>query len=71
MNIEELEEALEDILPPGFHFGTDKKGQIIIYTQLSHGEDDDELVPFDSDEEGDFDPDFEPLDALDADGEDE
>lgn len=72
MNIEELEEALEDILPPGFHFGTDKKGQIIIYTQLSHGEDDEELVAFDSDEEeGDFDPDFEPLSALDGEEEDD
>lgn len=68
MNIEELEEVLADILPPGFHFGTDKKGQIIVYTQLAHGEDDEELVPFDSDDEdadGDFDSDTESLSVLD------
>lgn len=72
MNIEELEEALEDILPPGFHFGTDKKGQIIIYTQLSHGEDDEELIPFDTDEEDpDFDPDSESLSVLEDEDDDD
>jgi len=72
MNIEDLEEALAEILPPGFHFGTDKKGQIIVYTQLSHGEDDDELVAFDSDDdEADFDSDFEPLSVLDIEDEDD
>lgn len=72
MNIEDLEEALTDILPPGFHFGTDKKGQIIIYTQLAHSDDDEELVNFDSDEEeGDFDPDFESLNEVDLDEDDE
>lgn len=72
MNIEELEEALADILPPGFHFGTDKKGQIIVYTQLAHGEDDDELVDFESEEdEADFDPDCDPLSALDGEDEDD
>ena len=69
MNLEELEEALADILPPGFHFGTDKKGQIIVYTQFAYG-DDDELVSFDSDDEdADFDSDTESLSVLDDDDE--
>lgn len=68
MNIEELEEALEDILPPGFQIETDNHGQIIIYTGLAQ-DDDGELVDFegdeDEDEDPDFDPDVEPLDEED------
>ncbi len=62
MNIEELEEALEEVLPNGFQIETDNHGQLIIYTGLRQ-DDDGELVDFvDEDEEDpDFDPDFEPL----------
>lgn len=60
MDLEELEDALHDILPD-FQIGTDKKGQLIIYTGL-HEDEDGQLVDMDSDEEDeDFDPDFEPL----------
>lgn len=61
MNLEEIEEALESILPPGFSIETDKHGQLIIFTGLKEDEDG-ELVDFESDEEDpDLDPDFEPL----------
>jgi hypothetical protein len=61
MNLEELEEALEEIFPNGFQIETDNHGQIIIYTGLSQDEDG-ELVDFEEDEEDpDLDPDFEPL----------
>lgn len=71
MNIEELEEALEDVLPNGFQIETDNHGQIIIYTGLMQ-DDDGELIDFvaddDEDEEDeDFDPDFEPLEEEDDD----
>jgi hypothetical protein len=67
MNIEELEEALEDILPAGFQIETDNHGQLIIYTGLAQ-DDDGELVDFESDEEDpDFDPDFEPIGEEDED----
>lgn len=67
MNIEELEEALSDILPVGFQIDTDKRGQLIIFTNLSQDEDG-ELLDFegdDEDEDPDFDPDFEPLEEED------
>lgn len=67
MNIEDLEEALSDILPVGFQIETNKKGQLIILTGLIQ-DDDGELVSMDDeDEDADFDPDFEPLDSLDED----
>ena len=72
MDIEELEDALSDILPPGFHFGTNKKGQILVYTQLAYSDDDGELVPFDSDEdESDFDSDTDSLSVLDDEDDDD
>lgn len=64
MNIEELEEALEDILPNGFQIETDNHGQLLIYTRLSQ-DDDGELIDFvdedDEEEDLDIDPDTEPL----------
>lgn len=63
MNIEELEEALEEIFPNGFHVETAENGELIIRTGLRQ-DDDGELVDFDGDEDEedpDFDPDFEPL----------
>lgn len=69
MNIEELEEALEDILPPGFEIETNSKGQLVIYTNLKQ-DDDGELVSLDDVEE-DVDPDFERLEDEDELDEDE
>lgn len=68
MNIEDLEEALQEILPPGFQIDTDNKGQLIIQTGLRQ-DDDGELVDFepDDEEDPDFDPDFEPLEDEDED----
>jgi hypothetical protein len=68
MNIEELEEALEDILPAGFQIETDPHGQLIIFTGLAQDEDG-ELTDFEGDEEEDLevDPDFEPLEEEDDD----
>lgn len=65
MNFEELEEALDDLLPPGFAIETDKHGQIIILTNLQQDEDG-ELFPVADDEvDPDFDPNFDPLDEED------
>jgi hypothetical protein len=64
MLLEELEEALGDILPPGFSIETDSHGQLIIFTGLS-SDDDGELIDFEDDEEDDapdLDEDVESLD---------
>lgn len=73
--IEELEEALEDILPHGFHIELNSQGELIVHTCLSQDEDG-ELVPFDNDEDEDEDeddeeddPDFEPLEDDDLEDE--
>ena len=66
MNLIELEEALEDILPAGFHFKTNKSGEIIIYSGFKE-DSDGQLIAQDSDEDVDFDPDFESIDAIDDD----
>lgn len=74
MNIEDLQEELETILPDGFTIDTDHNGELIIRTGLRQ-EDDGELVPFDGDEDEDdeedeeFDPDLEPLGDEDDDDE--
>lgn len=73
MNLEELEEELENILPPGFSIETDSHGKVVIFTNLRLDEDG-ELVPFDGDEDEDdedleVDPDFEPLEEDDEDEE--
>lgn len=64
MNLDDLEEALEDVLPAGFHIERDSHGQLVIMTGLCQDEDG-ELVDYvhDEDEEDeDYDPDFESLD---------
>lgn len=64
-SIEELEEALEDILPAGFQIETDKSGRLIIVTNYRENEDG-ELVDIDEDEiDPEADPDFEPLEEED------
>ena len=52
MTLEDLEEALEDILPNGFEIDMDDNGQLIIYTGLTQDEDG-ELVEFEGDEDED------------------
>ena len=70
MTLEDLEEALEEVLPHGFEVDVDNNGQIVIYTGLTQDEDG-ELVEFegdeDEDDEDEDDPDFEPLDDEDDD----
>ena len=75
MNLEDLTEALEDILPDTFKVVVDKRGQVVIMTGLKE-DDDGELVDHlseDDDDEGDddelnFDSDFTVgLDDLDED----
>lgn len=70
MTLEDLEEALEEVLPHGFEVDVDNNGQIVIYTGLTQDEDG-ELVEFEGDEddedEDEEDPDFEPLEDEDDD----
>jgi hypothetical protein len=67
MNLDELEEALGEILSSAFHIEVDKRGQLVILTGLRK-EDDGELVDIeeDEDEDPDFDSDFEPLEEEDS-----
>lgn len=68
MNYEELEEALDELFPGGFSIETDNHGQLIIYTGLIESDTEEgELVPFDTEEDGDVDPDLDPLDDEDLD----
>lgn len=69
MLVLELEDALEEILPPGFVVETNKRGQVIILTNL-RADEDGELFPI-VDEDFDADPDFNPLDEDDEDDEED
>ena len=69
MLVLELEDALEEILPPGFVVETNKRGQVIILTNL-RADEDGELFPI-VDEDFDADPDFDPLDEDDEDDEED
>ncbi len=70
MNIEELEEALEDLFPDrNWSIETDSHGQIVIFTGLKE-EEDGELVLFDAEEDEELDPDTESLEDDDIDDED-
>ena len=60
MNLEELEEALSEILP-GFQIETDRHGQIIIYTGMTQDEDGELLAMDDEDGESSFDEDTDQL----------
>ena len=70
VTIEDLEEALVDILGDGFQIDQDNHGQIIIYTGLCE-DDNGELEEFineeDLEEDLEMDPDTDPLDVLDED----
>ncbi len=73
MDIQDLEEALDEILNSAFKISYAKNGKIVIYTELRANEDG-EIVDFDPDEEDedpDADPDFEPLEDDDEDIDDE
>jgi hypothetical protein len=70
MNIEELEEALDELFPAGFAIEADKHGQLIVYTGLTQDEDG-ELSSMDTEEDEDFDPDSESLDDEELDEDDE
>jgi hypothetical protein len=60
MILEELEEALAELIP-GAVIEEDDDGQLVVYTGLRHSENG-ELESIDPDEEDpDLDPDFEPL----------
>ena len=64
MNLSELEEALEELLPPGYSIEVNKRGEVVIFTNLKEGEDDEDLIVMSDDEvDPDFDPDFDPLDV--------
>lgn len=60
MNIEELEEALSEVLSFGFEITTNKKGEVIILTGMKEDEDG-ELISLEEEDDPDADPDFEPL----------
>jgi hypothetical protein len=68
MNIEELEEALDELFPGGFSIETDNHGQVIVYTGLKQDEDG-ELLPIEIEEDEDFDPDTDQLEDDDLDDE--
>ena len=59
-NIEELEEALDELFPGGFSIETNKHGELVIYSGLKQDEDG-ILSPLDSEEDEEVDPDLEPL----------
>ena len=67
MNIDELEEALSEVLPVGFQIETNSRGQVVVYTGLRQ-DDDGELLEIDSDDDEEdldldtSDDDFESLD---------
>jgi hypothetical protein len=67
MNFEELEEALDELLPPGYTIETNKHGQIIVLTNLKKDEDDELHAITDDEIDGDFDPDFDSLEDEDDD----
>jgi hypothetical protein len=67
-NIEELEEALDELFPGGFSIETNKHGELVIYSGLKQDEDG-ALSPLDSEEDEDFDPDLDPLEDDDTDDE--
>ena len=72
MNIEELEEALDELFPNGFSIEYDNHGQVVIYTGLKKQDDDDgdgDLIPIDVEEDEDLDPDVDSLEDDDIDDE--
>lgn len=70
MDILELEDILTTALPSGFTIDTDDNGQIIIMTGLMENEDGD-LISSNDEEEVEEDPDFESLDGLEDEDEDD
>jgi len=56
------------LFPGGFSIETDSHGEMVIYTGLTL-EEDGELGAFESEEDEDLDPDFDPLEDEDMDDE--
>jgi len=52
MLLEELQEALEELLPEGFSVDTSEDGELVIYTNLTESEDG-ELLPLENYEDED------------------
>lgn len=69
MLIEELEEQLDELFPNGFAIEKLDNGEIVIYTGLVEN-DDSELIPLDTEEDADYDPDLEPFTEEDDDDDD-
>lgn len=68
--LEELEEALTDILGSGFRVDEDNRGQLVIYTGLQldgEGELEKYIDEEDLEEDPDLDPDLDSVDELDLD----
>ena len=70
MLLVELEEALEDLLPPGFVIETNRKGEVIIKTNCRK-DDDGELISLDEDFDEDDDTSFNDDDTVPLEDEDE
>lgn len=68
MNIEELEEALDELFPGGFSIETNDQGELLIYTGLQKDEDG-ELSAIDTEEDEGYDPDHDPLEDEELDDE--
>ena len=70
MTLEDLEDALEELLPNGFEIDVDDNGQLIVYTHLTQDEDG-ELVEYEGDEDDEDDEDEEDEDLDEEELEDE
>jgi len=74
MDITELEDLLEEVMPGKFKILTNKNKRVIIYTNLIKTDDDelkdpDELKDYDEDYEEEYDDDMESYDELDLEDE--
>ena len=70
MNIEELKEAIEELIPGASIVVSGKNKQIVIHTGMTEDEDGELTSLDDVDEDFDFDGEHESLDALDPDEDD-
>ena len=61
-----LREALADVAP-AFSLEDDEHGELVVKLGLSEDPDTEELVPFDTEEDKDYDPDADPLEDEDED----
>jgi hypothetical protein len=59
-----LREALADVAP-NFSLEDDGQGQLVVLLGLSEDQDSEELIPFDTEEDKEYDEDTDPLDEED------